>query len=48
MAKPPETAYSPLMHLDMKTAEDRLAERLEAMAIGDARDIAWATVWLEA
>jgi hypothetical protein len=48
VAKLPETAYLSLMHLDMKTAEDRLAERLEAMATGDARDIAWATVWLEA
>jgi len=36
------------MHLDMKTAETELAAKLTRLGLNDARDIAWATVWLEA
>ena len=36
------------MHLDLTTAEARLAIRLRNLGLADARDIAWATVWLEA
>lgn len=36
------------MRLDLKTAEARLAIRLRNIGLADAREIAWATVWLEA
>jgi hypothetical protein len=36
------------MRIDMKSAENRLAIRLRNIGLGDAREIAWATVWLQA
>ena len=36
------------MHLTITELEQRLAERLTAMLLPDARDIAWAAAWLEA
>ena len=36
------------MHTDLKAAENRLAIRLRNIGLADAREIAWATVWLEA
>ena len=36
------------MHIDLATAESRLAQRLDELAVADAADIAWATIWLEA
>jgi hypothetical protein len=36
------------MHLDMKAAEARLAIRLRNMGLAEPREIAWATLWLEA
>jgi hypothetical protein len=36
------------MHLDMKAAEARLAIRLRNIGLSEPRDIAWATLWLEA
>jgi hypothetical protein len=36
------------MRLDMKAAENRLAIRLRNIGIAHARDLAWATIWLEA
>ncbi len=45
---PCETAYQKPMHTDLKAAENRLAIRLRNIGLADAREIAWATVWLEA
>jgi hypothetical protein len=36
------------MHLDMKAAEARLAIRLRNIGLAEPREIAWATLWLEA
>jgi hypothetical protein len=36
------------MHMDLKAAETRLGMRLRNIGLTDAREIAWATVWLEA
>jgi hypothetical protein len=36
------------MHLDMKAAEARLAIRLRHLGLAEPREIAWATLWLEA
>jgi hypothetical protein len=36
------------MRIDMKSAENRLAIRLRNIGLADAREIAWATVWLQA
>jgi hypothetical protein len=36
------------MHMDLKAAEARLAIRLRHIGLPDAKEIAWATVWLEA
>ncbi len=36
------------MHMDLKAAETRLGMRLRNIGLPDAREIAWATVWLEA
>jgi hypothetical protein len=36
------------MHLDLKAAENRLAIRLRNIGLAEAREIAWATVWLQA
>ncbi len=36
------------MHIDMMTAEARIADVLNELPIPDAAEIAWATVWLEA
>ena len=36
------------MRFDMKAAENRLAIRLRNIGHAEPRDIAWATVWLEA
>ena len=35
------------MRLELATAETRLGIRLRNLGLTDARDIAWATVWLE-
>ncbi len=36
------------MQTDMTAAESQIAQRLAALGIADAAEIAWATVWLEA
>ena len=45
MAKPPILGT---MHTDLKAAENRLAIRLRNIGHADPREIAWATVWLQA
>ena len=44
----PETKYHSAMHLDLKAAENRLAIRLRNLGLAEPREIAWATLWLEA
>ena len=36
------------MHVTVAELERKLADRLEALGISDARDVAWACAWLEA
>lgn len=36
------------MHTELKAAENRLAIRLRNIGFAEAREIAWATVWLQA
>lgn len=36
------------MQIDIKSAENQIAARLNQLGITDAADIAWATIWLEA